>query len=195
MLLTDREIEQLFESTQAGTPFMHPWSENAKRPGRISYGVSSCGYDVRIDDEVLLHKPDGMSVVDPKDPDLFKQFSLMSIEDGASDYSVVIPPHGFALAKTMEYVWMPENLFALCVGKSTYARCGLVVNTTPIEPGWHGHITLELSNTTNAPLRVYIFEGIAQLVFYRLPEAPKRSYATKDGKYQGQTDVTLPRVD
>jgi len=218
MPLTDRQIKYkcLCELCEIGiclpdhvhrTPLIDPFLPAEKRPGRISYGVSSCGYDVRLAEEVLMHTPVVLGgVVEPIDvklhpQDFLRQFEAALIHKWTKQTSevtsefIVIPPHGFALGRTVERISMPDNLCALCVGKSTYARCGLVVNTTPIEPGWEGTITLELSNTTNAPIRVYVNEGIAQLVFYPLSERPQLTYRDKNGKYQGQVEVTLPRVD
>lgn len=200
MLLTDLDIQNL---CQAGTvrPMIAPYSPTKKRKGVISYGLSSCGYDVRLAPDILLDAAHPTEEIDPKNPQMYRKFVPQNVHARTDEglemthLYVVIPPHGFALAHTVETVDMPEDVFALCVGKSTYARCGLVVNTTPIEPGWRGQITLELSNTTNSPMRVYINEGIAQLVFFRAASAPESSYATKSGKYQDQKGVTFPKVD
>lgn len=151
----------------------------------ISYGVSSFGYDARLAGEFMV--PVG-GTLDPKHPNGTDWRTI----EGHSGY-LVIPPHGFVLARTVERFRMPDDVMAICVGKSTYARNGLIVNVTPLEPGWEGHVTLELSNTTDLPSVVYVGEGIAQFVFFR-GERPSTTYADRKGKYMGQTGVTLARV-
>lgn len=151
----------------------------------ISYGLSSYGYDARLAGEFKV--PDS-GELDPKNP------ALTEWRESKTDLRRVrIPPHGFVLARTVEYFRIPDDVFVICLGKSTYARNGLIVNVTPLEPGWEGHVTLELSNTTNLPSVVYVGEGICQFVFFR-GERPAVTYGDRNGKYQGQRNVTLARV-
>jgi dCTP deaminase len=165
-----------------------PFAECEKRPGVISYGLSSYGYDVRLGENFKILEGSG-GTLDPKEhsDQLFTSVGFTK--------AVFVPPHGFVLAETLEYIKIPDDVLGVCVGKSTYARCGLVVNTTPLEPGWRGKVTLELSNTTPLPIKVYVGEGIAQVLFYRGAGKCEMNYATKQGKYQDQTGVTLPKVD
>ena len=153
----------------------------------ISYGTSSYGYDVRCSNIFKLFTNINSTIVDPKnfDPDSFV--------DVEGDHCI-IPPNSFALASTVEYFRIPKNVLTVCVGKSTYARCGIIVNVTPFEPEWEGFVTLEISNTTPLPARIYANEGIAQVVFFTGDEPPEVSYGDKKGKYQGQHGVTLPRI-
>ncbi len=164
-----------------------PFSEKQVRDGVISYGVSSYGYDIRVAPEFKVFTNVYNSVVDPKS---FDDSSFVDIRDDIC----VIPPNSFALSRTVERFKIPRNILAICVGKSTYARCGLIVNVTPLEPEWEGYLTLEISNTTPLPARIYAGEGIAQLLFLESAEPCEISYADRQGKYQGQTDVTLPRL-
>jgi dCTP deaminase len=171
--------------------------ENVKRPGRISYGVSSYGYDVRVGTRFKIFTPTprtgGITVVDPK---RFTEELFVEVDcDVMGTDHVVIPPNSFALCETMEYIEVPRDVLVICVGKSTYARCGLIVNVTPLEPEWRGKVTLEISNTTPLPARVYANEGIAQFVFFRADRVCEKSYADKGGKYQDQSGLTLPKVD
>ncbi len=152
------------------------------------YGVSSYGYDVRVGRRYKIFTNVHSAIVDPK------QFTPTSFVDIEAD-SCLIPPNSFALAETVEYISMPRNYLAICVGKSTYARCGIIVNVTPIEPEWRGRITLEISNTTPLPAKIYANEGIAQLIFLKGERVCAVSYADKRGKYQDQPGLTLPRVD
>jgi dCTP deaminase len=173
-----------------------PLAEGQPRSGCISYGVSSYGYDVRVGTRFKIFTnttSGGTAIVDPKcfTDDLF--ISVDTNETGRDH--VVIPPNSFALAETVEWITIPRDLLAICVGKSTYARCGLIVNVTPLEPEWQGKVTLEISNTTPLPAKVYANEGIAQMVFLRAEQVCTTSYADKQGKYQNQTELTLPRVD
>jgi dCTP deaminase len=167
---------------------IRPFVRKQVRQGRISYGLSSYGYDVRVADEFLIFTDVGSTVIDPKrfDPASFVRVKARS---------VLIPPHSFALARTVEYFRIPRSILTLCVGKSTYARCGIIVNVTPFEPEWEGHATLEVSNTTPLPARVYAREGIAQIIFLEADEPCRISYADKRGKYQAQRRITLPRLD
>jgi len=188
-VLSDRQIRELVT--------IEPFEESVKRPGRISFGVSSYGYDVRVGTRFKIFTPTprtgGITVVDPKNfsPDLFVEVDCAAFK---TDH-VVIPPNSFALCETVEHFDIPRNVLVLCVGKSTYARCGIIVNVTPLEPEWRGRVTLEISNTTPLPARVYANEGIAQFVFLKADQVCERSYADKGGKYQDQGGLTLPKVD
>jgi dCTP deaminase len=164
-----------------------PFEDSQVRKGIISYGLSSYGYDIRIADEFKVFTNIRTTIVDPK------SFDSRSFEDFRGP-SCVIPPNSFALARSFEYFKIPRNVLAICVGKSTYARCGVIVNVTPFEPEWEGYATLEISNTTPLPARIYADEGIAQVIFLESDEACRVSYADKKGKYQGQNGITLPRI-
>jgi dCTP deaminase len=153
----------------------------------ISYGTSSYGYDVRCADEFRVFTNINSATVDPKS---FDDDSFVSVQ-GAT---CVIPPNSFALARTVEYFRIPRNVLTICLGKSTYARCGIIVNVTPLEPEWEGHVTLEFSNTTTLPAKIYANEGVAQMLFFESDEVCEVSYRDRGGKYQGQTGVTLPRA-
>jgi len=153
----------------------------------ISYGTSSYGYDVRCADEFKIFTNINSSIVDPKN------FDPNSFVDVKSDVCI-IPPNSFALARTVEYLKIPRNVLTICLGKSTYARCGIIVNVTPLEPEWEGHVTLEFSNTTPLPAKIYANEGVAQFLFFESDEECEVSYKDKKGKYQGQEGVTLPRM-
>jgi len=171
---------------------IEPFSENQVRLDEngnklISYGVSSYGYDVRCSNEFKVFTNIHSVVVDPKS---FDEKSFVDIE---SDICV-IPPNSFALARTVEYFKIPRNVLTVCLGKSTYARCGIIVNVTPLEPEWEGHVTLEFSNTTNLPAKIYAGEGVAQMLFFESDEECEISYKDRGGKYQGQTGVTLPKT-
>lgn len=166
---------------------IEPFVENQVRQGVISYGVSSYGYDMRVADEFKVFTNVYNAIVDPK------EFAPNSFVDFKGDVCV-IPPNSFALARSMEYFRIPRSVLTVCLGKSTYARCGLIVNVTPFEPQWEGYVTLEISNTTPLPAKVYANEGIAQVLFFEGDEECETSYADKKGKYQGQTGVTLPRM-
>ena len=153
----------------------------------ISYGTSSYGYDVRCSSEFKVFTNINSATVDPK------VFDSNSFVDVQSDVCV-IPPNSFALARTVEYFRIPRNVLTVCLGKSTYARCGIIVNVTPLEPEWEGHVTLEFSNTTTLPAKIYANEGVAQMLFFESDEVCETSYADRGGKYQGQTGVTLPKT-
>lgn len=153
----------------------------------ISYGTSSYGYDVRCADEFKIFTNINHAIVDPKN------FDTDSFVDIVSDVCI-IPPNSFALARTVEYFRIPRSVLTVCLGKSTYARCGIIVNVTPLEPEWEGHVTLEFSNTTPLPARVYANEGVAQMLFFEADEICETSYADRAGKYQGQLGVTLPKT-
>jgi dCTP deaminase len=164
-----------------------PFAENQVRDGVISYGVSSYGYDIRVADEFKIFTNVNSTIVDPK------RFDQQSFVDFKGDVCIV-PPNSFALARTVEYFRIPRNILTICLGKSTYARCGIIVNVTPFEPEWEGTATLEISNTTPLPAKIYANEGIAQVVFFEADEICETSYADKKGKYQAQREITLPRV-
>lgn len=166
---------------------IEPFAEKQVREGVISYGVSSYGYDMRITDEFKIFTNVHSAVVDPK------QFSSTSFVDFKGDVCI-IPPNSFVLGKSMEYFRIPRSTLTVCLGKSTYARCGLIVNVTPFEPEWEGFVTLEISNTTPLPAKIYANEGIAQVLFFEADEACEVSYADKKGKYQGQQGITLPKL-
>jgi dCTP deaminase len=164
-----------------------PFEESQVREGVISYGVSSYGYDIRVADEFRIFTNVNTTLVDPK---AFDPNSLVEVDTDVC----IIPPNSFALARTVEYFRIPRNIITVCVGKSTYARCGIIVNVTPFEPEWEGHATLEISNTTPLPAKVYANEGIAQVLFLETDEVCQVSYADKKGKYQAQVGVVLPRL-
>jgi dCTP deaminase len=175
---------------------IEPFSEAERREGAISFGVSSYGYDVRVGTRFKVFTnttTGGAAVVDPKafSPDLFVEINTTAT---GRDH-IIIPPNSFALAETVETMSIPRDTLVICVGKSTYARCGLIVNVTPLEPEWRGKVTLEISNTTPLPVKVYANEGIAQMIFLKADQVCAVSYADKGGKYQDQTGLTLPRVD
>ena len=166
---------------------IEPFEEGQVRSGVISYGISSYGYDVRVADEFKIFTNVNATVVDPKN---FDQRSLIDFKGDVC----LIPPNSFALARTVEYLRIPRNVITICVGKSSYARCGIITNVTPFEPGWEGYATLEISNTTPCPARIYANEGLAQVIFLEGDEECEVSYADKKGKYQKQTSITLPRL-
>jgi len=166
---------------------IEPFAENQVREGVISYGVSSYGYDIRVADEFKIFTNINSTIVDPK------RFDQQSFVDFKGDVCI-IPPNSFALARTVEYFRIPRNILTICVGKSTYARCGIIVNVTPFEPEWEGTATLEISNTTPLPAKIYANEGIAQVVFFEASEICETSYADKKGKYQAQREITLPKI-
>ena len=171
---------------------IEPFSENQVRLDKkgnklISYGVSSYGYDVRCSNEFKVFTNIHSVTVDPKN---FDDNSFIDIQSDVC----VIPPNSFALARTVEYFKIPRNVLTICLGKSTYARCGIIVNVTPLEPEWEGHVTLEFSNTTNLPARIYAGEGVAQMIFFESDEDCETSYKDRGGKYQGQVGVTLPKT-
>ncbi len=166
---------------------IEPFVEGQVRDGVISYGVSSYGYDIRVADEFKIFTNVYSAVVDPK------HFDPRSMIDFQGEVCV-IPPNSFALARTVEYFRIPREVLTVCLGKSTYARCGIIVNVTPFEPEWEGFVTLEISNTTPLPARIYANEGIAQVLFFQADEVCEVSYADKKGKYQGQQTIALPRL-
>ena len=166
---------------------IEPFVEDQVRDGVISYGVSSYGYDIRVADEFKIFTNIHTALVDPKN---FNEKSFVDFKGP----ECIIPPNSFALARTVEYFHIPRNVLTVCLGKSTYARCGLIVNVTPFEPEWEGTATLEISNTTPLPAKIYANEGIAQVLFFQSDEPCETSYADKKGKYQAQQAVTLPKI-
>jgi len=183
----DRWIRRMVEEHKMITPW-EPGQVRQSEGGRIiSYGTSSYGYDVRCADEFKVFTNLHSATVDPK------SFDNNGFVDIKSDVCI-IPPNSFALASTIEYFRIPRNVLTICVGKSTYARCGIIVNVTPLEPEWEGHVTLEFSNTTTLPAKIYANEGVAQMLFFESDEECELSYKDRDGKYQGQRGVTLPKA-
>lgn len=167
---------------------IEPFVETQVRKGVVSYGLSSYGYDLRVADEFKIFTNINSTIVDPK------KFDESSFVDVRGD-SCIVPPNSFALARTVEYLRIPRNVITVCLGKSTYARCGIIVNVTPFEPEWEGHATLEISNTTPLPARIYANEGLCQVLFFESDEPCETSYADKAGKYQGQgPEIVLPRM-
>ncbi|MBE0697056.1 MAG: dCTP deaminase [Anaerolineaceae bacterium] len=164
-----------------------PFVDHQVREGVISFGVSSYGYDIRVANEFKIFTNVYSAIVDPKN------FDPQSMVDFKGDVCI-IPPNSFALARTIEYFRIPRNVLTICLGKSTYARCGLIVNVTPFEPEWEGYVTLEISNTTPLPARIYANEGIAQVIFFQADEVCEISYADKKGKYQHQQSIILPKI-
>jgi dCTP deaminase len=175
---------------------IEPFADNVKRPGTVSFGVSSYGYDVRVGTRFKVFTnatSGGTAIVDPK---AFTNDLFITIDTAVTGKDhIVIPPNSFALAETVETIDVPRDVLAICVGKSTYARCGIIVNVTPLEPEWRGKVTIEISNTTPLPAKIYANEGIAQMIFLKAQKACAVSYADKGGKYQDQAGLTLPRVD
>jgi dCTP deaminase len=166
---------------------IEPFVDRQVREGVVSYGLSSYGYDIRVADQFKIFHNVFSATVDPK------HLPKEAFVDFRGDVCIV-PPNSFALAVTVEYFRIPENVITICVGKSTYARCGIITNVTPFEPGWEGHATLEISNTTPLPAKVYANEGIAQVLFFESDDPCEISYRVKAGKYQGQRGITLPRL-
>tara|TARA_B110001452_G_scaffold198586_1_gene168574 strand:- start:744 stop:1298 length:555 start_codon:yes stop_codon:yes gene_type:complete len=182
-VLSDKSIRKLALEENMISPF----EDEQVRDGKISYGLSSFGYDARVSEEFKIFTNVNSEIVDPKD---FKSTNFVTKNGPVC----VIPPNSFALARTVEHFKIPKNVLVICLGKSTYARCGIIVNVTPLEPGWEGHVTLEFSNTTPLPAKIYANEGVAQFIFLKGNETPEVTYADRKGKYMGQTGVTLPKV-
>jgi dCTP deaminase len=166
---------------------INPFAEKQVRKGVISYGVSSYGYDLRVADEFKIFTNVNSTVVDPKN---FDERSFVTV----NAESILIPPNSFALARSVEYFKIPRDVLTICVGKSTYARCGIIVNVTPFEPEWEGFVTLEISNTTPLPAKVYANEGLCQILFFQSDEPCETSYKDKAGKYQAQKGIVLPKL-
>ena len=184
---SDRWIRRMAEEQKMIEPFEAEQVRTIQNRPVISYGTSSYGYDVRCTNEFKIFTNIHSTTVDPK---TFDSRSFVDVQDR----ECVIPPNSFALASTVEYFRIPRDVLTICVGKSTYARCGIIVNVTPLEPEWEGHVTLEFSNTTNLPAKIYAYEGVAQMLFFQSDEPCEVSYKGKNGKYQGQTGVTLPKA-
>jgi dCTP deaminase len=184
---SDRWIKRMVAQHRMIEPFEADQVRETSRGRVISYGTSSYGYDVRCAPEFKIFTNINSAIVDPK------QFDESSFVDMSGEVCI-IPPNSFALARTVEYFRIPRNVLTICLGKSTYARCGIIVNVTPLEPEWQGHVTLEFSNTTTLPAKIYANEGIAQMVFFESDEVCETSYADRGGKYQGQRGVTLPKT-
>ena len=182
-VLSDKWIKKIAKSKGMIKPFV----DKQIRKGKISFGLSSYGYDARVSDDFKIFTNVNSTIVDPKN---FNQDGFVSKKSKIC----VIPPNSFALARTVEYFKIPENVLVICLGKSTYARCGIIVNVTPLEPGWEGHVTLEFSNTTPLPAKIYANEGVAQFIFLKGNETPEVTYSDRNGKYMNQTGVTLPKV-
>jgi dCTP deaminase len=182
-LTNDAWIRRMAQEQRMIEPFVN----DQVHEGVISYGLSSYGYDVRVTDEFKIFTNVHSAIVDPK------HFNPKSFVDYKGDVCV-IPPNSFVLARTIEYFRIPRGVLTMCIGKSTYARCGLIVNVTPFEPEWEGYVTLEISNTTPLPARIYAHEGIAQVLFFEADEPCEISYADRKGKYQAQTEIVLPRI-
>ncbi len=182
---SDRWIKRMAKSQGMIEPFVDMQVRTNAKERIISFGTSSYGYDVRCADEFKIFTNINTAIVDPK------KFDPASFVDVKSDVCI-IPPNSFALARTIEYFRIPRNVLTICLGKSTYARCGIIVNVTPLEPEWEGHVTLEFSNTTPLPAKIYANEGVAQMLFFEADEICEVSYKDRGGKYQGQQGVTLP---
>ena len=181
-VLSDKWIKKM-----ALNGMISPFEKKQVRQGKISYGLSSFGYDARVSDEFKIFTDVNSEIVDPKN---FKPSNFVT----KNTSECIIPPNSFVLASTVEYFKIPKDILVIWLGKSTYARCGIIVNVTPLEPGWEGHVTLEFSNTTPLPAKIYANEGAAQFVFLKGNEEPEVSYSDRKGKYMGQVGVTLPKV-
>jgi dCTP deaminase len=164
-----------------------PFSEKQVRQGVISYGLSSYGYDLRVADEFKIFTNVNSTIVDPKN---FDERSFVTVQSDCC----IVPPNSFALARSIEYFKIPRDVLTICLGKSTYARCGIIVNVTPFEPEWEGYVTLEISNTTPLPAKIYANEGLCQIIFFQSDEPCETSYADRKGKYQGQQGIVLPKL-
>ena len=182
-VLSDRWIKKMAIEQEMIKPFV----SEQKSSKSISYGLSSYGYDARVSNEFKIFTDVDSVIVDPKN---FKRNSFVS----RTGKECIIPPNSFVLASTVEYFKIPKDILVICLGKSTYARCGIIVNVTPLEPGWEGHVTLEFSNTTPLPAKIYAYEGAAQFIFLKGNEEPAITYDKRKGKYMQQTGVTLPKV-
>ena len=182
-VLSDKNIRKL--AIEEG--MISPFEDKQVREGKISYGLSSYGYDARVSEEFKIFTNVNSEIVDPKN---FKSTNFVT-KNGTE---CIIPPNSFALARTVEKFKIPKDILVICLGKSTYARCGIIVNVTPLEPGWEGYVTLEFSNTTPLPAKIYANEGVAQFIFLKGKETPEVTYADRKGKYMGQKGVTLPKI-
>jgi len=183
MIKSDRWIRRMAQEHD----MINPYSEKQVSQGVISYGVSSYGYDLRVADEFKIFTDINSTVVDPKN---FDERSFVTVNADVA----IIPPNSFALAHSVEYFKIPRNVLTICVGKSTYARCGIIVNVTPFEPEWEGFVTLEISNTTPLPAKIYANEGLCQILFFQSDEVCETSYKDRKGKYQAQKGIVLPKL-
>ncbi len=183
MIKSDRWIRRMAHEHD----MINPYSEKQVNAGVISYGVSSYGYDLRVADEFKIFTNVNSTIVDPKN---FDERSFVTVNADVA----IIPPNSFALARSVEYFKIPRNVLTVCVGKSTYARCGIIVNVTPFEPEWEGFVTLEISNTTPLPAKVYANEGLCQILFFQSDEVCETSYKDRKGKYQAQKGIVLPKL-
>jgi dCTP deaminase len=184
---SDKWIRRMAAQQRIIEPFEPGQVKEVNGKRIVSYGTSSYGYDIRCSNEFKVFTNINATIVDPK---VFDEKSFVDIRAD----ECIIPPNSFALARTVEYFRIPRNVLTICLGKSTYARCGIIVNVTPLEPEWEGHVTLEFSNTTPLPARIYANEGVAQVIFIESDEVCETSYRDRGGKYQGQKGVTLPRI-
>jgi len=182
-VLSDKWIREMAKNHDMISPF----EDKQVRGNKISFGLSSYGYDARVSNEFKIFTNVNSEIVDPKN---FKQSNFVS----KNSDQCIIPPNSFVLASTVEYFKIPKDILVICLGKSTYARCGIIVNVTPLEPGWEGYVTLEFSNTTPLPAKIYANEGVAQFIFLKGNEKPETTYADRKGKYMNQTGVTLPKL-
>jgi dCTP deaminase len=185
-VLSDKQIVE--RCPWGNSQMIDPFFAEQRRDGKISFGLSSYGYDIRVGTEFKIFTNVNNCIVDPK---AFDEKSFITVQ--TEEYCIV-PPNSFALAVSAEYFRIPRDILALCVGKSTYARCGIIVNVTPLEPEWEGFLTIEISNTTPLPAKIYANEGIAQLIFFRAEDVCKTSYLDKKGKYQNQTGITTAKL-
>ena len=183
MIKSDRWIRRMAQEHD----MINPYSEKQVSQGVISYGVSSYGYDLRVSDEFKIFTNVNSTIVDPKN---FDERSFVTINADVA----IIPPNSFALARSVEYFKIPRDVLTVCVGKSTYARCGIIVNVTPFEPEWEGFVTLEISNTTPLPAKIYANEGLCQILFFQSDEVCETSYKDRKGKYQAQKGIVLPKL-
>jgi len=184
MIKSDRWIKKMAVEFK----MVEPFEESLVKKGKVSFGLSSYGYDIRVDEEFKIFTNVNSTIVDPKN---FDSNSFISVK--TKDF-ILIPPNSFALARTVEYFRIPRNVLGICVGKSTYARCGIIVNVTPLEPGWEGYLVVEISNTTPLPAKIYANEGIAQVIFLESDEVCEVSYSDRHGKYMKQNGITLPKI-
>lgn len=186
-ILSDKDIELLCDADKFENPMIQPFSHKLTEEGKISHGLSSCGYDATLAPEFKIFTNAKSVVLDPK------KLNTDCFVDHRGD-TCIIPPNGFILCHTTEEFWIPKDVMTICIGKSTYARIGLIVNVTPLEPGWNGQVTIEISNSTPLPAIVYANEGICQFIFLRAPNPPRTPYNARGGKYMGQKGIVLPRI-
>lgn len=186
-ILSDLLIKERVETEEMITPFV----EHKTSKSIISYGLSSYGYDARVDYQFKVFTNVHSSIIDPKN---FSENNFVDIDSSKKNDILIIPPNGFALANTIEYFKIPRDILVICVGKSTYARCGIIINVTPLEPEWKGQVTIEISNTTPLPAKIYAGEGICQFLFFKADKTCQSSYLDSKGKYMEQIGITLPRI-